>query len=67
MKKTALHKAAHRGYKDIVQLLVEEGALIEAMDNDNATSLHLAARNGHTRTVELPPTLHTVPQLKLEV
>ena len=53
MERTALHKAAHRGHKDIVQILVEKGASIEAMDNGNKTPLHLAVRNGHTDTVDL--------------
>ena len=49
----ALHKAASKGYNDIVQLLLTKGASIEAVDKDNYTPLHLAARYGHTNTVEL--------------
>ena len=50
---TALHKAASRGYNDIVQLLLTKGASIEATSCYNNTPLHVAASNGHTSTVEL--------------
>ena len=50
---TALYKAAARGRKDIVQLLLSKGASVEAMDRVKGTPLHVASRNGHTSTVEL--------------
>ena len=50
---TALHKAASGGYNDIVQLLLTNGASIEAVDKYNETPLYFAARKGHTHTVEL--------------
>ena len=57
-KETALHKAAYKGYNDIVQLLLTKGASIEARNEDNYTPLHHAARNGHTSTVDLLLTKH---------
>ena len=50
---TTLHEAASGGYNDIVQLLLTNGASIEATDKHNDTPLHLAAWDGHTSTVEL--------------
>ena len=50
---TALHKAAARGHKEIVQLLLAKGAAIEAMNSDNNTPLHLAASGDESSTVEL--------------
>ena len=52
-KQTALHKAATRGHKDVVQLLLTNGALLDATDDVGDTPLHDAARRGHTSTVEL--------------
>ena len=52
-KETALHKAADRGHKDIVQLLLGRNASTEALNKYNDIPLHLAARSGHTSTVEL--------------
>ena len=36
-----------------MEVLLEKGALIEAMTKDKGTSLHLAAQDGHSGTVEL--------------
>ncbi len=47
-----LMRAAFRGYTDIVIILAESGAYIDAADIGGATALHLAARNGHAKTVE---------------
>ena len=52
-KETALHKAAARGHKDVVQLLLSKGASTEVMDVFNSTPLHNAAWNGYTGIVEL--------------
>ena len=52
-KETAVHKAAAKGHKDTVPLLLSKGASIEAKDMSNWTPLHHAARGGHTSTVEL--------------
>jgi ankyrin repeat protein len=40
--RTALHYAAHRGYLDIVKLLVEAGAEIDYEDQDGDTPLFFA-------------------------
>ena len=53
LNKTALHKAADRGHRDIVQLLLSKGASLEATDHHKNTPLHNAAWSGHTSTVEL--------------
>ena len=50
---TALHKAAREGHKDIVQLLLEKGASIEAIDAAKLNPLGIAALNGHNGVVEL--------------
>lgn len=48
---TALHWAAGRGHSEIVELLIQNGAEIEAGDHLGRTALHLAHR--HPRTVKL--------------
>jgi len=52
---TALHVAARcRGCEGIVeQLLAVKPALIHAVNADGATAIHLAARAGHVRAVEI--------------
>ena len=37
----------------MVELLLEKGSLIKAIDKDNNTPLHLAIIGGHTRIAEL--------------
>lgn len=44
-EQTALHRAANRGSKDIVELLVRQGANINAKDVHEQTPLHLAVDN----------------------
>jgi len=51
--KTALHRAVISGHKDVVELLVVEGADIEAGDLAANTSLHYAAEKGHKEIAEL--------------
>lgn len=52
---TALHRAvtAIKGTREIVQLLLDNGANIEALGNCAKTPLHLAASWGFTERVEL--------------
>jgi len=52
-KKTALHRAAISGHKDIAGLLLASGANPDARDNYAASSLHYAAQGGHKDIVEL--------------
>ena len=49
---TALHKAARNGRLDVVELLLLQGASIEATDFCNSTPLSIAAGKGHTSIVE---------------
>ncbi|KAI8366737.1 ankyrin repeat-containing domain protein [Radiomyces spectabilis] len=42
--------AALKGRTDIVQLLVESGALLEVVSKDGRTALHMAAQEGHVDT-----------------
>ena len=50
---TPLHHAALSGHTSTVEVLLMDGALIEAMDKHNSTPLHLAAWKGRTDVVEL--------------
>ena len=52
---TPLHFAAHRGYLDIVKLLLKAGAEVNALENNssNSTPLHWAATGGHIEVVKL--------------
>eukprot|EP00300_Choanocystis_sp_HF-7_P016627 c19470_g1_i8.p1 GENE.c19470_g1_i8~~c19470_g1_i8.p1 ORF type:complete len:129 (-),score=13.53 c19470_g1_i8:136-522(-) len=45
--------ASFYGHLDIMELLIENGALINALDADSRTPLHWAAHEGHTGAVEL--------------
>ena len=42
-----------KGHSGTVELLLGKGASTEAIDKNNYTPLHLAARNGHIDTAEL--------------
>ena len=51
----------------MVELLVEKGASIDAMDEYKMTPLHLAGQSGHASTVELEYCLRKVLRLKLPI
>lgn len=51
--RTALHIAAYQGHTKIVEILIKNGAFINASDDDGITPLHLASLNGHTEIVEM--------------
>jgi ankyrin repeat protein len=48
---TPLHFAADRGHIEIVRLLCDHGADIEARDYDECRPLHEAAYHGHISVV----------------
>ena len=50
---TALHWAAHNNHADVVQVLIDAGADIEARDNTGYSPLHFACRSGSLDTVKL--------------
>lgn len=52
---TLLHAAAGRGQWEVVELLLERGADVSAIDfgRMRRTALHLACHGGHIRTVEI--------------
>ena len=39
------------GYSDVVQLLLEHGAIVGATDHHSSTPLHLACQKGNQKTV----------------
>lgn len=45
---TALHKAVEQGNLEMVQLMLEAGALVAAHDHQGYTPLHVAVKRGHT-------------------
>jgi len=51
--RTALHRAAISGRRDVVELLLAKGADIDRKDNDGRTPLDYALQNGHTEIAEL--------------
>ncbi|KZP00786.1 ankyrin [Calocera viscosa TUFC12733] len=50
---TALHLAADRGYKEIVQILLDKGANVGIKDPDGETGISLAKAAGHDDIVTL--------------
>lgn len=50
---TPLQWASIDGNRDVLQLLCERGADVNAKDKDGNTALHFAVRNGNTAVVEL--------------
>ncbi|XP_056628432.1 cyclin-dependent kinase 4 inhibitor C [Triplophysa dalaica] len=46
------HDAARDGFLDTLQVLVQNGADVNLLDNDGNVPLHLAAREGHLDVVE---------------
>jgi len=51
--RTALHKAAERGYPSAVERLLEHSALLDSVDLDNKTALDLARAAGHEAVVAM--------------
>ena len=50
---TPLHEAAYHGQTEVLELLLKQGADINAKDRFGKTPLHWAAKNGKTEVVEL--------------
>lgn len=50
---TPLHVAAKWGKANMVTLLLDKGANLEAKTRDGLTPLHCAARSGHENVVEV--------------
>ncbi|KAH0556821.1 hypothetical protein GP486_005389 [Trichoglossum hirsutum] len=50
--RTCLHYASTYGQWDVVRLLLEHNADVNAKDNSRRTALHMAAQNGHTAVVQ---------------
>ena len=51
--KRALHAAAYRGHEDVVQLLLENGAEVDAVGNDGETAVYLAGHEHKGGVVKL--------------
>jgi ankyrin repeat protein len=58
---TALHMAARRGNNEMVRMLLEAKASVNAKDKMRWAALHNAAVNGHTETVEILLAAHADP------
>ena len=52
---TPAHWAAHKGYAEVLALLIEHGGVkeVDARAEEGATALHLAANRGHVDSVRL--------------
>ncbi|KAJ5509678.1 hypothetical protein N7527_011821 [Penicillium freii] len=51
-KRTALHQAAASGNTDIIDLLIEHGAVIAYEDDEEKTPLHIAAQEGQLKALQ---------------
>lgn len=49
---TALHCAVHRGHEEMVDLLIEHNANLNATSKDGSTALHIAAEQGHRKLIK---------------
>ncbi|CAD7923349.1 unnamed protein product [Amoebophrya sp. A120] len=52
-KKTALHMAAKEGYVDIIQLLADHSAEMDAKDRTGRNPLHIACEYGQAKAVQM--------------
>ena len=52
-KRTPLHGAAIEGHKEIAELLIAEGADVNAKDDDGWTPLFVAVGDGYKKIIEL--------------
>jgi len=50
---TPLHYATRYGHLEVAQLLIDNGADVNATKHDHWTPIHLSATNGHLGTVKL--------------
>lgn len=50
---TPLQIAADGGHDQIVQMLIDHGSLINAVDAQHRSAIHFAAAQGHTKVIEL--------------
>ena len=50
---TPLCMASERGHKEVVEVLLKEGADIDKAQNDGRTPLFIASQNGHKEVVEV--------------
>ena len=50
---TCLHRAAAKGHKQIVALLLKHGANVSASNKDGMTPLHMAAKKNQTEICKL--------------
>ncbi|XP_048258009.1 uncharacterized protein LOC124123156 isoform X1 [Haliotis rufescens] len=57
---TPVMRAAYRGHRDVVELLVSEGADVSLVDRDGDNTLHFACRGGHLDTVKFVLSLNAV-------
>ena len=52
-KYTPLHRASFNGHHEVVRLLIDKGASVDAIDNGGWTPLHCAAYSSHLETARL--------------
>lgn len=59
---TALHVAASRGSYELTEMLIRQGAVVDARDENGRTPIELAERNLHAKIVELLQNNNQIPR-----
>lgn len=53
VRETALYQAVFAGHREIVSILLERGASIDAVDDNGFTLIHYACKHGNVSIVEI--------------
>ena len=61
---TPLHIAVHTDQASLVKDLIYQGALLDIMDRNGNTPIHIACQKGHTRSLDAIATATVMQKIK---